>query len=102
MGQYVQIVPIKFKTGTAVAGTPAYIDTQSFPFPLTIAVTPGAGSVLVEISATPNASEKTTSAIWFPWPTGTTAVKAIDYVLAPVAGIRVTANGANATWEISA
>lgn len=102
MGQYVQIVPIKFKTGTAVVGTPAYIDTQSFPFPLTIAVTPGAGSVLVEISATPNAAEKTTSATWFSWPSGTVGVSTIDSIIAPVAGIRVTATTANATWEISA
>jgi hypothetical protein len=103
MGQYVQIVPVKFKTDTVAAGTPKYLDVQSFPFPLSVVVKPGAsGSLLVEYSLTPNAAGLTTSATWISWPSGTVSATTSDYLKSPVSALRFTATTSTGTYEVAA
>ena len=102
MGQYVQIVPVKFQTASVVAGTPVYLDTQSFPFPITVVAKPGAGTLLVEYSITPYAAGKTTSANWIQWPSGNVASITSDYLKSPVSALRFTATTADGTYEVAA
>lgn len=103
MGQYVQNVPVKFQTAAVPTTAPVYLDTQSFPFPLTIVAKPGGGGTLkVEYSLTPNAAGLTTSATWFTWPSGDVAVNTNDYLKSPVSALRFTATTAAGAYEVAA
>lgn len=103
MGTYVQVVPVKFKTDSVVVGTPVVLDTQSFPFPLTVVAKPGAsGTLLVEYSCTPNAAGNAGAATWFSWPAGAAGVNTNDVLISPVAALRFTAATSNGSYEVNA
>ena len=103
MGQYVQRVPVKFKTGSVATATPVYLDTMSFPTPMTVtAIVGSGGSMLVEYSTTPEAATLKTGAVWFSWPSGTVNTNTSNALIAPIAGIRFTATTAAGTYEVVA
>lgn len=102
MGYYVQQVPVKFESFVAPVSSYTYIDTQSYPFPLSVTAVPGAsGSVTVQISTTPDAAGKTTAATWATWPEGTVTVTTTDVLISPVSAIRVTAATAAGALELN-
>jgi hypothetical protein len=101
MASYVANVPIKSVSGTVTAGTPLYLETINFPFPMTVVAKPGAsGTLLVEYSCTPNAAGLTTSATWLSWPSGTVSVNTSDSLVSPVTALRFTATTSNGTYEV--
>lgn len=101
MGQYVQIVPVKFQTGTVAVGSPVVIDTKMFPFPLTITAIPAGGSLTVAYSTTPGAAGSPGTAVWTNWPAGTVTANTTDALISPVAAIRFTAATATGTYEVN-
>lgn len=102
MGMYVQQVPVKF-VSTAVAVGTIYLDTQSYPFPLTVTAIPaGGGSITVSYSTTPNAAGLGASATWITWPSGTVTATTNDYLKSPVSGLRFVAATSAGTVEVAA
>jgi len=103
MGQYVQVVPVKFKSITVPAGTTVYLDTQSYPYPISVSAVPGAGgTVTVSRSITPDAAGKTTAATWYELTSGAVSAATLVVQTSPVAGLRFTATVSAATVEIAA
>lgn len=101
MGTYVQQVPVKFKSYTVTTAAPVYEDVQGFPFPLTITAVPGAGSLSVAYSTTPNAASNPGAATWINWPAGTVTAATSDALVAPVAALRFTAATAVGVVEVN-
>lgn len=102
MGQYVQVVPVKFKSYTVTTATPVYEDVQGFPFPLTVTAIPqGGGSITVSYSTTPNAAGNPGSATWIAWPGGTVTSTTSDALLSPVSALKFVAATAAGTVELA-
>jgi len=71
--------------------------------PASIGVSPGAGgTVLVEYTLASRAAvEADPNAVtWRPWPIATTSIDSDDVLDSPVTALRVTANIADASWEV--
>lgn len=102
MGSYVQNVPVKFTSTTVPVGT-VYLDTQSYPYPITVTAVPqGGGSITVSYSTTPNAAGLGAAATWITWPGGTVITTTNDYIKSPVSAFRFVAATASGVVEVSA
>jgi len=103
MGMYIQQVPVKFKTLTAPVGSYTYLDTMSYPYPISVSAIVGSGgSVTVQYSTTPQAAVLQGTANWFTWPSGTVTANTNDYVKSPVSALRFTAATTAGTVEVAA
>ena len=103
MGMYIQQVPVKFKSIAVPLTGAVTLDTQSYPYPISVSAIVGSGGTLkVEYSLTPNAAEIPGSANWFTWPGGTVSANTNDYIKSPVAGLRFTADTTAGVVEIAA
>lgn len=98
MNQYIFPYPESF---TVTAGVPRVIDMRNRIMPVTLTAIPGAsGSLLIEISTTPNALEAPGSATWVNWPHDTVTSVTQDALLAPISALRFTATTSNGTVEV--
>ena len=103
MGTYVQQVPVKFQSYTITVGTPTYVDTRGFPFPINVTAIPqGGGSISVLYSTTPAAAGNPGAATWFAWPGGTVSTTTNGSCMAPIAALQFTATTANGVVEVCA
>lgn len=103
MGTYVQQVPIKFLTIPVTAGTPVYLDSQGFPFPISVTTLPGSGGTMtVYYSTTPGAAGKLEAATWQEWPLGAQTGPKTDGILSPCAGFKFVATTVSGSIEVNA
>lgn len=89
------------RSEAVAVGTPELIDMLPFRYPCSITAVPGGGgTLLIEYSTTPGAAAAPGSASWADWPSGATATRATDALLAPVTAIRATAAVAAGSVEV--
>lgn len=101
----VTIVPVRQRRVVVTTAATVLFDGMALSYPATVTAVPaGGGSIRIEYSTTPSASDSTVAATasWTDWPVGTTSVRASATLVSPITAMRFTATVADGAVEVCA